>query len=367
MQVTLSELLSEDVKAEGEKIIEQLGSLKHMMQNNLPLTPLLDDGTGDIEAYNLELEQRGTPKWLDAPWLYSGCYLYRRIPTYFRSSKHWKTYDVFRRRKITSFRSSRSAVVELATQYRTIVSNLKSNHVIEGVRTQEQLVQAEELLFIEMAEICLWGNKTDLSLHTSLTEEDIQKLQGSKVRKESEKKILINDLSKAFAVLRQALQEGKIERRVDIVLDNAGFELFVDLILAGYLLSTGLATTVVLHPKNMPWFVSDVVPQDFTDIIEALGDAKSFFPQARADKAAATFSVDDLADLTFLHQDWSYHYAQRKLRVQTHSFWTEGGSHWRLTGTAPDLFQDLKQSELVMFKGDLNYRKLVADVRGTWI
>jgi uncharacterized protein with ATP-grasp and redox domains len=114
------------------------------------------------------------------------------------------------------------------------------------------LEQAEEILLIEMAEICLWGNKTDLSLLTNLTEEDIQKLQGAKVRKASEKNILINDLSKAFAVLNNALNEGKLERRVGFVLDNAGFELFVDLILAGYRLYTGLATTVILHPKDIP-------------------------------------------------------------------------------------------------------------------
>ena len=62
--------------------------------------------------------------------------------------------------------------------------------------------QAEKLLFIEMCEICLWGNATDLSLLTSLTYEDIQKLQGSEVRRQSEKNIIVNDLEAAYESLK---------------------------------------------------------------------------------------------------------------------------------------------------------------------
>ena len=42
--------------------------------------------------------------------------------------------------------------------------------------------EAEKILFMEMCEICLWGNATDLSLLTSLSYDDIQKLQGSEAR-----------------------------------------------------------------------------------------------------------------------------------------------------------------------------------------
>ena len=48
--------------------------------------------------------------------------------------------------------------------------------------------------------------------------------------------------------------------------------------------------------------------------------------------------------------------------LRPHRFWTGAGSFWRLPKTAEDLYEDLKEPELVLFKGDLNYRKLVGDV-----
>lgn len=50
------------------------------------------------------------------------------------------------------------------------------------------------------------------------------------------------------------------------------------------------------------------------------------------------------------------------LIVRPDRFWTTSGSYWRLPYLAPDLFNELKESELVIFNGDLNYRKLTGDV-----
>lgn len=230
-------------------------------------------------------------------------------------------------------------------------------------KTQDD--KAEKILFMEMCEICLWGNATDLSLLTSLTYEDIQKLQGSEARKNSEKNILINDLDKAYDVLKAARKEGR-NRQVDIVLDNAGFELYVDLILAGFLLSAGLATNVVLHSKSIPWFVSDVVPKDFSDLLNALNNAQSFYSapsedEQRDGKTPTPLSEKEGGELDFLFKAWSEFHAEGQLTLRANRFWTEGGSYWRLPGTAPRLYEDLKESELVIFKGDLNYRKLTGD------
>jgi uncharacterized protein with ATP-grasp and redox domains len=227
--------------------------------------------------------------------------------------------------------------------------------------------EAEKALFMEMCEICLWGNATDLSLLTSLSYEDIQKLQGSEARKASEKNILVNDLPAAYERLLEAKKEGKKERRVDIVLDNAGFELYVDLILAGYLLSAGLATTVVLHPKSIPWFVSDVLPSDFAALLSAVASPRKFFEtpsdeELHQDKTPTPLSETEADELSFLFQEWVTFHSEGQLVLRPNRFWTHPGSYWRLPHTDKELYEDLKTSELVIFKGDLNYRKLTADV-----
>lgn len=258
-------------------------------------------------------------------------------------------------------------MLELAARYNDLTQQLHSGRSALGNASEEEREIAEKALFTEMCEICLWGNATDLSLLTSLSYDDIQKLQGSESRKANEKNIVVNDFPAAFACLRKAQHTGSAERRVDIVLDNAGFELFVDLVLTGYLLQSGLATHIVLHPKNIPWFVSDVVPKDFGDLLNVLVNAKSFYETPSEDDQArgvtpAALSADEESNMQKLFDNWSGLYAEGKIVLRPNVFWTEGGSYWRLPKTAPSLYEDLKESELVIFKGDLNYRKLTGDV-----
>lgn len=216
-----------------------------------------------------------------------------------------------------------------------------------------------------MCEICLWGNATDLSLLTSLSYEDIQKLQGSEARKTQEKNILVNNISDAFDTLKAAQSQKDKDIRVDIVLDNAGFELFVDLVFAGYLLSTGLATRIVLHPKSIPWFVSDALPKDFTDILSALSDPEAFYSATVGNglESKTSLSEKEKATVGFLFNQLSEFNIAESLVVRPDRFWTTCGSYWRLPYLAPTLFNEFKESELVIFKGDLNYRKLTGDVR----
>lgn len=57
---------------------------------------------------------------------------------------------------------------------------------------------------------------------------------------------------------------------MDVVLDNAGLELYTDLLLADFLVASGLAGTVTLHGKLLPWFVSDTTAGDLEAVLRAL-------------------------------------------------------------------------------------------------
>jgi hypothetical protein len=268
---------------------------------------------------------------------------------------------------MSTFRSSRPAVLELAARYNELVAQLDNKGSPAAGESEAEKAAAEKLLFTEMCDICLWGNATDLSLLTNLTYDDIQKLQGSEARKKNEKNIIANDLDAAYNTLKVAQQANpKGDRQVDIVLDNSGFELYVDLILAGYLLHAGLATRIVLHPKNIPWFVSDVTPSDFSALLNALLDAKRLYETPSEDETAKGVTPQALSEeqaslLDDLFKDWAQLHAEGKIILRSSIFWTSPGAYWRLPYVAKDLFADLQESELVIFKGDLNYRKLVGD------
>lgn len=145
-----------------------------------------------------------------------------------------------------------------------------------------------------------------------------------------------------FLSQRAALPEKTAACRVDIVLDNAGFELVTDLVFADFLVSAGLAREVHFHGKCFPWFVSDVTVKDFWWTIRQTMATNHRWMS----KSGAQWQ-------SYLKKGtWSYH---------DHPFWTQPHEFCDMAVDAPDLYATLQGSDLVLFKGDLNYRKLTGD------
>jgi len=309
------------------------------------------DGEALVDEYNAELarlEERGQNTWFTAPWLYAECYIYRLLRSLFATSKHWKSFDPFFAQKLYTYKASGTAVHRLAVT----LSELESEkHIV--VNDPEKL----KVLFLEMTQMCLWGNATDLSLLTNMTPEDIEHLQtiGRDAQNARKEFILKDDQSAAWEHITTLK-----DARIDFVLDNAGFELFTDLVFADFLVShTPYISKVVFHPKSVPWFVSDVTPPDFAALLDATSLPSGPGPE-HLERAVARWNAY-LADGTFalsVPRDASIGVPDEMV-----NFWTSPWPYWEMRSRAPKLWDTLCGSGLVIFKGDLNYRKLTGDLR----
>ena len=300
----------------------------------------------DLARYNDSLARFHQCKpvtWLTGPWLFLECYLYQLINLYVleTESERWLLFDIFEQLKTSTFRQLELGVLELCKQYESLEPKLAA---------AAQDLDALEVLFAEFCDILLWGNATDLSLLAgNVTLEDIKSVQGAEVRKRNEEKILVNDLNRAWLKLAAAPRGAA---RVDVVLDNSGFELFTDLVLGLFLLDSGLARHFHIHVKSIPWFVSDTMSKDVDVLLHQLVDER-FFTQIHA-------NADDAHAIRQLQQKLVAYRAAGRIVVEEDAFWTLDCNYWRLADSS--VAASLQQSQLIIFKGDLNYRKLTGDL-----
>ncbi|KAG7810315.1 hypothetical protein KL921_002810 [Ogataea angusta] len=332
-----------DAKTEGAQILQEITKLIEELQTNSCLRSFSDLSIPGLKSYNETLSRLGEVTWLTGPWLFCECYLYRRLDTIFKTKSKWLHFDVFDRLKRETFKSSALGIYELAIRYKQL------NSQIQVKKDNDLDMESLQLLFEEFVDISLWGNATDLSLLANATLDDIKSVQGKEARAKSSKNILCNDLPQAWNRLRSV---PLAEKRVDFVLDNAGFELFTDLMLSLLLLDTGIIDKVVLHCKCRPWMVSDTMIKDYYILINDLKDS-SIFGEHRI-------------EMDFLVSRIESYRNQGKIELQESEFWTVDLDYWNLSPSettfgGAELYKYFQNSCLVIFKGDLNYRKLTGD------
>ncbi len=199
--------------------------------------------------------------------------------------------------------------------------------VLEASRSSRQ----DPLKYLEFfLSATLWSNRADLSQLPRDVEIENYGIVGSE-----SSSLLINDLPGFSRFIR----EKKRLNRLDVILDNSGAELLADLALVCYLLESDLVKSVYLHCKAYPIFVSDATMTDIKFTLDCL-------------KNNISSEVVQWANKLELFID------QGRLELCHHDFWTQ-----------PLFFQDMpddlssvfKVSDLVIVKGDANYRRLVED------
>lgn len=179
------------------------------------------------------------------------------------------------------------------------------------LRDLPELTPAEHLIS------SLWGNQADLGFQLGVAVGPAAHL-------------VVDETGDALSVLTGA-------RRVGLVADNAGKELLADLGLVDFLLDGGGVAAVTLHLKPHPYYVSDATTTDLVKCLRALAGAGG-----RAAGVADRLHGAAVAG---------------RLVVATHPFFC---APLPFHDAPPDLFGP---ADVLVFKGDLNYRRLVGDNR----
>lgn len=187
-------------------------------------------------------------------------------------------------------------------------------------------------------QINLWGNRCDLSISAG---REVQHTGNPfTALDEFEDCLLVNKCAEIWDCVKAAPSDGTI----DIVQDNSGYECFTDLLLADFLLQQNLVGRIRFHVKAIPWFISDVRESDFHWTLKVLSE--------HANSLLSTFG-----------QRLQQYLADGRIQLRPiEFFWTSPYEYQLMEGVNPQLYADLTQAHLVIFKGDLNYRKLLADL-----
>lgn len=258
----------------------------------------------DADAWQHWLAPYLGQSWDRAPFLVAESYFYRRLldaVDYFRPGP-WFWVDPFAGQK----------AAELADP--ALPEHLAALDELPALAPDDRLRA--------LLQAAVWGNRADLGFaaHHPGAEEA------------SHGSLLIDDSGPALEILRSRSGD------VHLVADNAGRELLADLVLVDDLLHSGWARTVGLHVKPSPYYVSDATTADVVACLTRLAAAGG----------QSTQVAHRIRDA----------FASGRARLLTSWFYS---APLEFTHMPPDLTDDFTTSELVVFKGDLNFRRIFRD------
>ncbi|CAJ1930158.1 unnamed protein product [Cylindrotheca closterium] len=267
------------------------------------------------------LDKRDT--WLSAPWLVTEFFVYRKLIEvigYWDESSAGYKYDPFAKQKQAGLESSVGSAEPMLGK----IPNLP--------KTSEGIELA--------ASIALWGNKMDLSIWPADAADASVDIFTTILASASDN--LLHDDFDALAGYCGKLRENG-GGHIDVIVDNAGFELITDLALAQHLVESGIASCVTFQLKSHPTFVSDALEKDLRGHIDYYKNLDSKkFPNAH--KAGVKWR--ELLDTG-------------KWKFNEHNFWVQAFPMWEMT--EPLRTEMKERCDLAFVKGDANYRRLLGD------
>ncbi|XP_011500513.1 PREDICTED: UPF0364 protein C6orf211 homolog [Ceratosolen solmsi marchali] len=326
-----------DAIEETKKVVGVISKLKNELMTNKPLYPLNVDPTeveNDAIVWNKKLEklsdlQGESVTWYNAVWLICECYLYRRIAQEFLLTNHLKVFDPFSIQKREGYFKAIGSISHL------------SEYIMKLINTDNKsLIELREH-FINLIKLNLWGNRCDLSLSSGIV--NVQEDNPLIVLNNLDKEILVDNSDDVWQLLSNNTLSKENGVIIDFVLDNAGFELFTDLNLAAFLIEKKIANNIRFYVKQYPWFISDTTTNDFYWLIKIM---------LQSDNENIKL-FGEFCENCLKNGSWT---------IVEESFWTEPFDFSEMKTENLALYNKLSKATLVIFKGDLNYRKLLGDI-----
>ena len=283
-----------------------------------PIRPLDDPDAPDEALWNEWIAPHEGQSWLACPWFFGETYFYRRVVEaigHFGTGPH-RGLDPFADQKAQGYTASADAIRALAQ-----------------ARADAPDDPLPRRALVRLLTTALWGNQADFSMWDADAEGPDHLGTGR-----AAEHLLADDTEAALDHLEACASPV----RVDVWADNAGFELATDLALVDGLLAGGWADLVVLHVKAHPTFVSDATA----------GDVHAALDRFAGDEVEATRALADRLRTAL---------ARGRLRLADPFTWTSPlpARDFSTATTA-----ELARTDLLLSKGDANYRRLLGD--RTW-
>ncbi|KAK9511005.1 hypothetical protein O3M35_005663 [Rhynocoris fuscipes] len=330
-KATIISCYGEEVQDEIKAAIGEISLLKNHILTSKDFQYFTSQDS-DTELWNEHLKERErlyhSFNYFESDWLFSECYVYRRVREIFATKEMLRTLDPFSAKKTELLRNSLTAMSSL-------FSYLIENNILDSDTTIPiAQLQKEFVLIMKSA---LWANQFDLSLNTN--SQDVEENMLSKI-KEWDDKLLVDDSIKLFSSL---CSTDNTEKIVDYVVDNAGLELICDLCFADLLITRFHVKKINIRVKPIPWFVSDTIPRDVQQTVSSvLCNTNEWF--------------------RVIGKRWQKYLDTGIWNVVADQYWCLGRTYSEMPTVDPQLYEELQEAAFIVMKGDLNYRKLLQDI-----
>ncbi len=260
----------------------------------------------DRNDWNSWLQPLIGTSWLDLPFYFAEAYFYRLVLDIIGFSNFMV--DPYLVQKQNDIHENRALYIDIL---------VRLQHFNKQDPNKDEMIRY-------LLSNSLWGNRSDLSQLQLDRNQNTDLYQAY---------TLIDHSDHLFVLLQERVN------RIDIVLDNSGIELFTDLVLAEQFLLHDICGMVVLHAKTLPTFVSDATFQDIEYLISYLQNIDNQY-------------------LRELINQFQKLRTDHRIVVKDHHFWNSPLPFYQMPR---DLHEEISTSDLLIFKGDANYRRIFGD------